>query len=123
MEIIFNNVENLAAFIGSLTVIGGALMWLYNRLIVKPREKRKAKHENERQVAIMELISSRNEPLLTAINDLNELTQQGLIDRENLHKIADVNTNQLGNHEERLDNHNERIIILETKNGIHRPEK
>ena len=36
----------------------------------------------------------------------------------NLHKIAEVNVKRIGEHEERLDSHNERLIVLEVKNGV-----
>ena len=39
-------------------------------------------------------------------------------DRVNLHKIADVNVKSIGKHEDRLDLHNDRLIVLEVKNGV-----
>ena len=117
MSIIIENIGQLASFIGSLTVVGSALMWIYEKFIGKPRERKRQKMETERQVKMTELISETNEPLIEAISDLKDFSLWSEQDRKSLHKVADANTIQLGKHESRLDDHNERIIILETRTG------
>ena len=118
MPNIIAHVGSLASFIGSLTVVGGALMWIYNKFISAPREKRRQKEAEERQQRMIELITEKNEPLNHSIEHLNELLSESQVDRKQLNRIADNNTKMLKSHEERLDSHNERLIVLETKNGV-----
>ena len=44
----FEMVGNMATFVGSLTVVGGALLWVYNHSIAKPREKRRKEEKNKK---------------------------------------------------------------------------
>lgn len=118
MSDFINQIGNLASFIGSLTVVGGALMWIYNKFIGEKREKRREKEADERQKNMIELITQKNEPLNQAIENLNKLLAESQSDRKQLNKIAETNTKMIGEHEERLDKHNERLIILETRDGV-----
>ena len=118
MSDIIEHVGSLASFIGSLTVVGGALMWVYNKFISAPREKRRQKESDKRQRDMIELITEKNKPLNESIQGLNELLAESQSDREKLNQIAEANTEMIKNHEDRIDNHNERLIVLETKNGI-----
>ena len=118
MPEIIAHVGSLASFIGSLTVVGGALMWIYNKLISAPREKRRQEEAEKRQRDMIELITEKNKPLNESIQGLNELLAESQSDREKLNQIAVANTEMIKNHEDRIDNHNERLIVLETKNGI-----
>ena len=118
MSDIIEHVGSLASFIGSLTVVGGALMWMYNKFISAPREKRRQTEADKRQRDMIELITEKNKPLNESIQGLNELLSESQADREQLNQIAVANTEMIKNHEDRIDNHNERLIVLETKNGI-----
>ena len=118
MPEIIAHVGSLASFIGSLTVVGGALMWMYNKFISTPRERRRQREDDKRQRDMINLITEKNEPLNESIKRLNELLDESQLDRKQLNKIAEANTKMLENHEDRLDNHNDRLIVLETKNGI-----
>ena len=118
MPEIIAHVGSLASFIGSLTVVGGALMWIYNKLISAPREKRRQEEAEKRQRDMIELITEKNKPLNESIQGLNELLSESQADREKLNQIAVANTEMIKKHEDRIDNHNERLIVLETKNGI-----
>ena len=118
MSDIIANVGSLASFIGSLTVVGGALIWIYNKFIGAPRERRREKESAKRQAQMVALITEKNEPLNSAIENLNVLLGESQIDRQQLNKVADENTDKIVVHEERLDNHNDRLIVLETKNGV-----
>ena len=120
MNVMVEMVGNMASFVGSLTVVGGALLWIYNSTIAKPREKRRKEEEDKRQGKMIALITQKNEPLNTAIQELNSLLGESQKDRAKLNEIAKVNSKIIGEHDERLDNHNERLIVLETKNGIKR---
>ena len=118
MSDIIEHVGSLASFIGSLTVVGGALMWIYNKFISAPREKRRQIESDKRQRAMIELITEKNKPLNDSIQGLNELLAESQSDRKKLNQIAEANTEIIKDHEKRIDNHNERLIVLETKNGI-----
>ena len=118
MPEIIAHVGSLASFIGSLTVVGGALMWIYNKFISAPRERRRQGEADKRQRDMIELITEKNKPLNESIQGLNELLAESQLDRKKLNHIAETNTEMINNHEERIDNHNERLIVLETKNGI-----
>ena len=118
MPDIVARIGELSSFIGSLTVVGGALMWIYNKFIAEKREKKRQEEADKRQNTMIELITEKNEPLNQAIENLNLLLAESQADRKQLNQIAKVNTDMIKNHEDRIDNHNERLIVLETKNGI-----
>ena len=118
MEVVVTNIGTIASLIGSLTVVGGALMWIYNKFISAPREKRRRKEAEKRQRDMINLITEKNKPLNESIHKLNELIAESQTDRKQLNHIAENNTKILENHEERLDNHNDRLIVLEVKNGV-----
>ena len=120
MTVIVEHVGSLASLIGSLTVVGGALLWIYNKFISAPREKRRQKDADKRQRQMIELITEKNKPLNESIHRLNELLAESQADREKLNQIANVNTEMIEDHEGRIDNLNERLIVVETKNGIHK---
>lgn len=120
MSDIIEHVGSLASFIGSLTVVGGALIWVHNKFISAPREKRRQREADKRQRDMIDLITDKNKPLNEAIQSLNELLAESQLDRKKLNKIAEANTTMIERHEGRLDNHNERLIVLETKNGVRR---
>ena len=118
MSDIIEHVGSLASFIGSLTVVGGALMWMYNKFISAPREKKRQRESDKRQRDMIELITEKNKPLNESIQGLNELLAESQSDRQQLNQIAKVNTEMIENHEERIDDHNVRLTVLETENGI-----
>ena len=118
MEEILTNVGTLASFIGSLTVVGSALIWIYNKFIGGPRERKREIEASERQEQMLSMIMKENEPLSHSIDKLTAWVDESVRDREILHKISDENTLHIGKHDERLDKHNDRILVLETKNGI-----
>lgn len=125
MEVIVTNIGTLASLIGSLTVVGGALIWIYNKFIGEPRERKREQESARQQTQMVELITEKNEPLNESIKSLNTLLEESQKDRELLHRISDENTLRIGEHGEelqshtkQLNEHNGRLIALETKNGI-----
>ena len=114
--IIFDNVASLAGFIGSLTVIGSALIWVYKKIIAGPKEKRDVKRAEIENAKFREAIK----PTAEAVEQISRsLAYQENRDQK-LQEIADRNVKLLAKHEDRLDRHNERLIVLETRNGITR---
>lgn len=118
MEEIVEYFGTLASFIGSLTVVGSALIWIYNKFIGAPRERKREQEEEKRHKRMIRVVTKENEPLVKSIDNLTSWIEESRHDRENLNKIADKNTLLLGDHGEQLDEHNGRLIALETKNGI-----
>ena len=115
----------VAGAITSITVIGGFLVMLVKKAIITPMEKRKIERdkriERERQdfeQKLLNRVEQNQQPLTLSIAQLNVLLEESQRDRSALHKIADNNVKVIGHHEDRLDNHNDRLIVLETKNGV-----
>lgn len=125
MELIVTNIGTLASLIGSLTVVGSALIWIYNKFIGEPRERKREREAKKRQEEMILLITEKNEPLNQSIQSLVDFSRSSEADRELLHRISDENTLRIGehgeellSHEKQLNEHNGRLIALETKNGI-----
>jgi hypothetical protein len=125
MSDIVTNIGELASFIGSLTVVGGALIWIYNKFIGEPRERKREQEAKKRQEEMILLITEKNEPLNQSIQGLLDFSADSEADRELLHRISDENTLRIGEHDEelqshtkQLNEHNGRLIALETRNGI-----
>ena len=115
----------VAGAITSITIIGAFLVKVVDKIIIKPMDKRKADRAKEVELdrqqfeeKLLESVESNQKPLSESIDKLNELLAESQRDRVNLHKIADVNVKAIGKHEERLDSHNDRLIVLEVKNGV-----
>lgn len=125
MSDIVTNIGELASFIGSLTVVGGALIWIYNKFIGEPRERKREREARKNQELMINLITEKNEPLNESIRDLIAFTGESAEDRKVLHRVTDEHALRIGEHDEelqshtkQLNEHNGRLIALETKNGI-----
>ena len=57
MEVIVTNIGTLASLIGSLTVVGSALIWIYNKFIGEPREHKRREEARKRQEEFVLLIT------------------------------------------------------------------
>ena len=115
----------VAGTITSVTIIGAFLVKVVDKIIIKPMDKRKADRAKEVELdrqqfeeKLLESVESNQKPLSESIDKLNQLLAESQRDRVSLHKIADVNVKAIGKHEERLDLHNDRLIVLEVKNGV-----
>ena len=115
----------VAGTITSVMIIGTFLVKVVDKIIIKPMDKRKADRAKEVELdrqrfeqTLLERVEANQQPLAESIDRLNELLAESQRDRVNLHKIAEVNVKAIGEHEERLDSHNERLIVLEVKNGV-----
>ena len=115
----------VAGTITSVTIIGAFLVKVVDKIIIKPMDKRKVERAKEVELdrqrfeeSLLERVEANQRPLAESIDRLNQLLDESQRDRVNLHRIADVNVKAIGEHEERLDSHNERLIVLEVKNGV-----
>ena len=118
MNVIAEHLGFIASLIGSLTVVGSALIWVYNKFISHPREKKRLREEEKRQDMLLELITRENRPMNTAIQQLTKLLDESTQDRIKLNDLAGRNTKMLLEHDDTLEEHNNRLIVLETKNGL-----
>ena len=115
----------VAGTITSVTIIGAFLVKVVDKIIIKPTDKRKADRAKEVELdrqqfeeKLLQSVEANQRPLSESIDRLNDLLAESQRDRVNLHKIAEVNVKAIGEHEERLDSHNDRLIVLEVKNGV-----
>lgn len=104
----------VAGAITSITIIGAFLVKVVDKIIIKPMDKRKAERAKEVELdrqqfeeKLLKSVEANQKPLSESIARLNELLEESQRDRVNLHKIAEVNVKSIGEHEERLDLHNE----------------
>ena len=118
MNVIAEHLGFIASLIGSLTVVGSALIWVYNKFISHPREKKRLREEEKRQDMLLELITRENRPMNTAIQQLTKLLDESSQDRIKLNDLTGRNTKMLLEHDDTLEEHNNRLIVLETKNGL-----
>ena len=115
----------VAGTITSITIIGAFLVKVVDKIIIKPMEKRKADRAKEveldRQKFEEKLLQSaevNQQPLKVSIDRMNKLLEESQRDRSALHKIADVNTQKLGEHETKIHDLDDRLILVETHNNI-----
>ena len=118
MNVLAEHLGFIASLIGSLTVVGSALIWIYNKFISHPREKKRLREEEKRQDMLLELITRENRPMNTAIQQLTKLLDKSRQDRIKLNDLTGRNTKMLLEHDDKLEEHNNRLIVLETKNGL-----
>ena len=118
MNVLAEHLGFIASLIGSLTVVGSALIWVYNKFISHPRETRRLREEEKRQDMLLELITRENRPINTSIQQLTKLLDESIQDRMKLNDLASRNTKMLLEHDDTLTEHNNRLIVLETKNGV-----
>lgn len=118
MNVLAEHLGFIASLIGSLTVVGSALIWIYNKFISHPREKKRLREEEKRQDMLLELITRENRPMNTAIQQLTKLLDESTQDRIKLNDLTGRNTKMLLEHDDTLEEHNNRLIVLETKNGL-----
>ena len=115
----------VAGAITSITIIGTFLVKVVNKIIIKPMDKRKAERAKETELdrqkfeeKLLQRVEANQQPLTESIDRLNKLLEESQLDRMTLHKIADLNVKSIGEHEDRLDTHNDRLIVLEVINGV-----
>ena len=118
MNVLAEHLGFIASLIGSLTVVGSALIWIYNKFISHPRENKRLREEEKRQDMLLELITRENRPMNTAIQQLTKLLDESRQDSIKLNDLSNRNTKMLLEHDDTLEEHNNRLIVLETKNGL-----
>ena len=115
----------VAGVITSITIIGTFLVKVVDKIIVKPMDKRKVERakavEVDRQKfeeKLLAQVGANQQPLKESIDRLNHLLEESQRDSTVLHKIADANTQKLGEHETKIHDIDDRLIVVETHTNI-----
>lgn len=122
---IITDVGILAGFISSLTVVGGGLIWLYNFFIGAPKERKRREADREYQNKMLKMTQEQTEPIYHLIDKIDASIEansklfethirESEADRKNLNHVAETNSKLLEKHDEVLDNHEGRLIRVET---------
>ena len=115
LNFFIDNVATLASVVGSLTVVGSALIWVYNQMIAKPIEKKRLEAEKKRNEMMVKVILKENKPLNESIKQLTEWLSESRNDRIAIHENLDQHEKMINEHEKRIDDHSKRLTVLETK--------
>ncbi|XJS09835.1 hypothetical protein ACF3NG_06725 [Aerococcaceae bacterium WGS1372] len=110
-----SNIQQVATLITSLTVVGSALMWIYNKSVSQPREKKRKQEADERERNRLEHERKQQAILTEALKPINEFIHESKSDRQALNKVAFENTEKLKEHDSRISSIDDRLIIVETK--------
>ncbi|GAB7231388.1 hypothetical protein [Facklamia hominis] len=125
MTNVINYLTIIAGVVGSLTVIFG----FFYKYILEPWEKKKIREadliqrermqqDKEYQDKMVEITKSQMVPVLKLLDEFKEAILNSKFDRQKLTEITEENQHSIQVHEERLDDHGDRILVLETKTGI-----
>ncbi|PIA83656.1 hypothetical protein [Streptococcus parauberis] len=104
MDIFFDNLADLASAITSLTILGGALIFIYKKFVVEPDNRMAKKIQDENNVVLTETVT----PLTEQIKLLN-------INLDLANQRSDDIKKEVVSHDTRLDNHETRITVLESR--------
>lgn len=118
MNVLAEHLGFIASLIGSFTVVGSALLWIYTKTIANPRERRRERENIKRQRQMITMITKENKPLNDSINTLSNILEESIRDRKKLNDLAVRNTEIIMEHDDTLEEHDKRLIVLETKNGV-----
>lgn len=113
-----DHIGSIASLIGSLTVVGGALLWFYNKVIGEPREKRRLSEEAKRQAAMLTVVNNANKPLNNSIKQLTQWLEESKTDRLRLNEMAIENRKRIIDLEDSHELWTDRVIVLETVNKL-----
>lgn len=125
MANVINYLTIIAGIVGSLTVIFG----FFYKYILQPWEKKKAREadlvqrerlqqEKEYQERMVEITKTQMDPIIKILDEFKESIFDSKTDRQKLNEVTKQNQESIRVHEERLDDHGDRILVLETKSGI-----
>lgn len=126
MSNLVNTLTIIAGIVTSLSIIFG----FFIKYFYEPWERRKAQAVEERQKErleqekryhdkMIEVSKEQNQPILEFIEKMQEFMLHSNYDRKNLNSIAERNSKTLEEHDAILDNHTERLIVLESqRDGI-----
>lgn len=109
MHEILIQIKELAGAVSALALIGGAMIWIYKKLVIEPDSRLAERLQVENNKLLTDTVN----PLTDAIKDLNYNLNTATKERAEMRKDIEV-------HEGRLDAHDIRLTVLETKEKYRR---
>lgn len=124
-QTLIDNVGLIASLFLSLSTISAGLMWAYNFFIGEPKERKRREAEKEYQDKMLKITQEQTEPIYHLIDKIDASIEansrlfetrinESEADRKNLNNIAETNSKLLEKHDKALDNHEGRLIRVET---------
>lgn len=101
-------VKGIASLVTAITVVGGALIWIYKKLVSDPDKRMAERIQRENSESLKQTV----QPLTQSIELLNNNLKQSEKDREQLNKKVNLHDNVLNNHETRI------TVLEELKKGV-----
>ncbi len=101
-------VKGIASLVTAITVVGGALIWIYKKLVSDPDKRMAERIQRENSESLKQTV----QPLTQSIELLNNNLKQSEKDREQLNKKVNLHDNVLNNHETRI------TVLEEWKKGV-----
>ncbi|ATF25334.1 hypothetical protein [Brochothrix thermosphacta] len=100
--------KGIASLVTAITVVGGALIWIYKKLVSDPDKRMAERIQRENSESLKQTV----QPLTQSIELLNNNLKQSEKDREQLNKKVNLHDNVLNNHETRI------TVLEEWKKGV-----
>lgn len=100
--------KGIASLVSSIIVVGGALIWIYKKLVSDPDKRIAEQIQRENSETLKQTV----QPLTQSIELLNNNLKQGEKDREQLNKKVNLHDNIINNHETRI------TVLEERKKGV-----
>ena len=121
--------DNILEYLTLVAGIVSPLMLILGfgyQYFIKPWEKRKAKEaekaqqerlaqDKEYQDKMLEIARRQIEPIHAVLEEIKEITVDSEYDRKHLNEVTKQNSKRIEKAEGKLDNHAERLIVLEAK--------
>ncbi|KPJ21703.1 hypothetical protein ACVRW4_06015 [Streptococcus phocae subsp. phocae] len=101
---ILTQLKELAGAVSALALIGGAMIWIHKKLVIEPDGRLAERLQAENNKLLTDTVN----PLTEAIKDLNYNLNTATKERAEMRRNIDE-------HEVRLDAHDIRLTVLETK--------
>lgn len=101
----------MAGFVSSLGIVGAGAIWLYQKVYGEKKELKRQQEANKRNKELMDTL----QPLNTSIELLRTDLADSQRDRKNLNRITDGHAIALGVVDNRLDNHDIKISVIESQ--------
>ena len=100
--------KGIASLVTAITVVGGALIWIYKKLVSDPDKRMAERIQRENSESLKQTV----QPLTQSIELLNNNLKQSEKDREQLNKKVNLHDNILNNHETRI------TVLEDWKRGV-----
>ena len=125
----WNSIIDYIMSVGGIIAPLTAILGFGYKYLLEPWERKKAREEDlarrerlqqdkEYQDKMLDITKSQMEPIVKMLEEFKDVTIESKNDRQKLTEIAERNMESIKNHEDRLDDHGDRILILETQRGI-----